>query len=207
MSLKPAWKLWIFLAIAVVVAFVLVPQLGGMLLNEHHIVSSRILLSESPENVWRAISDVASTPDWYANVVSEERLADREGHQVWRERYRNGQELILQTAESCPPYRLVRAAIERDARESWEFDLQPTATGTEVRITESGDIPNPFKRFVSRYLMGHFKAMNNYEKALALRFDEPAHIENMREVRQMAVMRSLNGTDQPCRMMSVTAAR
>jgi uncharacterized protein YndB with AHSA1/START domain len=207
MSLKPAWKLWIFLAIALVVAFVLVPQLGGMLLNEHHIISSRILLSESPENVWRAISDLAATPDWYPNVVSEERLADRNGHQVWRERYHNGQSLVLETAESCPPYRLMRAAIEGNTRESWEFDLQPTPTGTELRITESGDIPNPFMRFVSKYLMGHFKGVNNYERALALRFDQPAHIENMREVRQMPVMRSLNGTEQPCRMVSVTAAR
>ena len=84
MSPKSAWKLWIFLAIAVVVAFVLVPQLGGMLLNEHHIISSRILLNESPESVWRAISDLAATPDWYPNIVSEERLANREGHQAIR---------------------------------------------------------------------------------------------------------------------------
>ena len=113
----------------------------------------------------------------------------------------------LETVESCPPYRLVRAAIESDARESLEFDLQPTATGTELRITESGDIPNPFMRFVSKYLMGHFRAMNNYERALALRFDEPAHIENMRGARQTPVMRSLNGTEQPCRDISVAAAR
>ena len=204
MSPKPAWKLWIFLAIALVVAFVLVPQLGGMLLNEHHIISSRILLNQSPNNVWHAISDLAATPDWYPNVVSEERLADREGHQVWRERYHNGEELVLETFESCPPYRMVRAAVEGNTRESWEFDLQPTAHGTELRITENGDIPNPFKRFVSKYLMGHFRAMNNYERALALRFDEPAQIENLREVRGMAVMHSLNSTEQPCSI--VTAA-
>ena len=206
MSPKPAWKLWIYLAIAVVIAFVLVPQLGGMLLNEHHIISSRLLLNQSPENVWRAISDLAATPDWYPNVVSEERLADRDGHQVWRERYHNGQSLVLETAASCPPYRLMRASIEGNTRESWEFDLHPTANGTELLITESGDLPNPFMRFVAKYVMGHFRAMNNYERALALRFEEPARIENMREVRQTPVMRSLNGTDQPCRVV-VTAAR
>jgi len=207
MSPKSAWKLWIFLAIAVVVAFVLVPQLGGMLLNEHHIISSRILLNESPESVWRAISDLAATPDWYPNIVSEERLANREGHQVWRERYHNGQELVLGTVESCPPYRMVRAATEGSARESWEFDLQPTAMGTELRIIESGDIPSPFRRFVSKYLMGHFRAINNYQRALALRFDEPARIENIREIKQKAVMHSLNGGAQSCSMIRVTAAR
>jgi uncharacterized protein YndB with AHSA1/START domain len=205
MSPKPAWKLWIYLAIAIVVAFVLVPQLGGMLLSEHHIISSRILLNESPENVWHAISDLASTPDWYPNIVSEERLADRNGHQVWKEQYRNGQELVLETMESCPPHRLMRSAIEGNERESWEFELQPTANGSELRITESGDIPNPFKRFVSKYLMGHFRAMDNYEKALALRFEEPAHIENVREISQTPVMRSLNGAEQPCRDVSVAA--
>ena len=205
MSPKPACKLWIYLAIAIVVAFVLVPQLGGMLLSEHHIISSRILLNESPENVWRAISDLASTPDWYANIVSEERLADRNGHQVWKEQYRNGQELVLETVESCPPHRLMRAAIEGNVRESWEFELQPTKNGSELRVTESGDIPNPFKRFVSKYLMGHFRAIDNYERALALRFDEPVHIENTREVPPMPVMRSLNGTEQPCRDVKVAA--
>src|SRR5689334_17478071 len=162
MSPKPAWKLWIYLAIAVVIAFVLVPELGGMLLSEHHIISSRILLNESPESVWHAISDLASTPDWYPSVVSEERLADHHGHQVWKERYRNGQELMLETVESCPPHRLTRTAIEGNARESWDFELEPTASGTEMLITESGDIPNPFKRFVSKYVMGHFRALNNY---------------------------------------------
>lgn len=206
MSPKPAWKLWIYLGIAVVIAFVLVPQLGGMFLSQHHIISSRILLNESPESVWHAISDLAATPDWYPNVVSEERLADRDGHQVWRERYHNGQALVLETVESCPPYRMMRAAIDGNERESWEFEVQSTASGTELRITESGDIPNPFMRFVSKYVMGHFRGIENYEKALALRFDEPAHIENVREVRQTPVIRSLNGTQQPCRDVSVTAA-
>jgi len=206
MSPKPAWKLWIYLAIAVVIAFVLVPQLGGMLLSEHHIISSRIRLNESPEMVWHAISDVAATPDWYPSVLSEERLADRDGHQVWRERYHNGLALVLETVESCPPYRMMRAAVDGNERESWEFDVQPRASGTELRITESGDIPNPFMRFVSKYVMGHFRTIDNYEKALALRFDEPARIENVREVRQTPVMRSLNGTEQPCRDVRVTAA-
>jgi hypothetical protein len=47
-----------------------------------------------------------------------------------------------------------------------------------LRITENGEIRNIFFRFVSRFLMGYTKTMEDYLNALGQKFGEKIAVEN-----------------------------
>lgn len=47
--------------------------------------------------------------------------------------------------------------------------LAPSGSGTRVQITENGIVYNPLFRFVSRYLIGHTKTIDDYLHALGKR--------------------------------------
>lgn len=84
-------------------------------------------------------------------------MPSRAGIDVWQEVYADGETLILETTERVPPARLVRTIADPDAMFSgrWEYQLAPTGTGSRLTITEHGRVPNPFFRFVARFLIGH----------------------------------------------------
>jgi len=52
---------------------------------------------------------------------------------------------------------------------TWTFELQPAAQGTELNITEDGEVSNPLFRFVSRFIMGHTATIDAYLRALTAR--------------------------------------
>ncbi len=206
MGSKGGWKIWALVALGLFIGFLAVPELGGRLLSARHVVSSSVLLNETPETVWKAITDFASAPSWRNEVITEERLPDRDGHPVWKEKYRNGQRVSFETVESCAPYRLVRTMVDSEMlRERWQYELVPTKDGTELRITEVGEIPSPFMRFVSKYVMGHPGSVNSYQKALAIRFGETPHIMQSPEIQEQAQSLQANiPTTKPCGILSAS---
>lgn len=199
MESKGRWKIWALVTLGLIIGFLAVPEFGGRLLSARHVVSSSVLLNETPETVWKAITDFASAPSWSNDVIAEERLPDRDGHPVWKEKYRNGQRIAFETVEQCAPYRLVRTMVDSEKlSEQWEYELVPTKDGTELRITEVGEIPSPFMRFVSKYVMGHSGSVNSYQKALAVRFGETPQIKQSSKIKEQT--RFVSG--QPCEILS-----
>ena len=62
---------------------------------------------------------------------------------------------------------------------TWTYELTPQADGsTMLRITENGEIRNIFFRFVSRFLMGYTKTMEDYLNALGQKFGEKTTVKN-----------------------------
>jgi hypothetical protein len=60
----------------------------------------------------------------------------------------------------------------------WTFEITPAGSNTSIlEITERGEVPNPFFRFVSRFIMGHTKSIEQYMAALAGKFGEKAEFE------------------------------
>jgi hypothetical protein len=49
---------------------------------------------------------------------------------------------------------------------SWTFVLTPASNGTDVRITEDGEVYNPIFRFVTRFIMGETATIDAYLRAM-----------------------------------------
>ncbi len=167
---------WLLMSLGVVALVLAAIAVAGAFMARSHAVFRTLESKQPPEVVWAVVTDFPNTPTWHPEVKQVERLSDHEGHAVWRETYRNGYPIRLETTEATPPCRLVRAIQDEKGpfQGRWVFELTPTDAGTRLTITEHGDIANPFFRFMARVFMNPAIYLELYLKALAVKLgDEP----------------------------------
>src|SRR5262245_33939710 len=172
--LKPA--LWTAL---VLVALLDVVLLIGYRLPQDHTVSRTLASKQPPQAVWAVISNHANEPSWRPELKKVERIWDERRLAIWGGTYSNGDTLSFTTTEFEPPTRMVRAITDENIPFGgrWEYKLEPDKNGgSQLTITEYGWVKPALYRFVSKYIIGHNKTIDDYLKALAKRLGEPAQI-------------------------------
>lgn len=172
---------WSLTGIAGFLAVLIVAALIGTQLPAAHSSERAIRLDRPIDVVWDTVTDPETQALWRKDIRQIEVLPDRGGLPVWRERYRNGRSLILQTSRLERPVLLVRSVADPRApfRGEWTYRLESTPSGTRLSIRETAVIANPFFRFVSRFVLGHARATEKYLKFLAERFGEPLELETI----------------------------
>lgn len=171
---------WLLIAVAALVGIVVLMALIGALVSRDHRATSTISLRQSPDSVWKAVRDLGNITSWWPAMQKVERLPDRDGHEVWRQKL-SGFDVPIIVLESSPPRRLV-TQIDPTAGGAfggtWTYELTPDSAGTRISVTEAGWISNPIFRFMSRFLFGYYGSLDGYVKALGKRFGEtvqPTH--------------------------------
>ncbi len=162
---------WLFLVLGLVILVVAVVIAIGAMLPKQHSASRTARLKAPPEEVWRVITDVNSFPSW-RDVKRVEILPPRNGHRVWREIDRHNQTITLEAEEEIPPRRLVTRIADRNLPfgGTWTWDVASVGEGSDLTITENGEIYNPIFRFVARYILGYHATIDATLKALASRW-------------------------------------
>jgi hypothetical protein len=117
----------VMLVIGLVVA---VPFAGGAFLPVGHVASRSVTLNAPPDRVWPL-------------VMASFARGNNAG--------------AFSIAEIDQPYRLVTRVTpkERFFGGTWTYDLVPVATGTQLTITERGEIYQPAFRFLARFVFGY----------------------------------------------------
>lgn len=155
----------LLLAAAAIAGLLGISILIGAVLPRTFTATRAATYAKPPAEVWRVITDFAATPGWRPGVKKAERGTDLAGKPIWHETFRNDMRLSLVTEESIRPKRLVRRIFgERlPFTGRWIFELSSAAGGgTRIVLTEEGDVPNPFYRFVSKVVMGHDRHLDKY---------------------------------------------
>jgi len=174
---------WALLVAGILVGIAAVIVIIGAILPKGHVVTRAARFRQTPATVWQAITDVDRFPSWRPGVTSVERLPDHDGHLTWLER--GGHDAI--------PYELVESAapvgnstgrmVTRIADPklpfggTWTLDVIAADGGTMLRITERGEVYNPVFRFMSRFVFGQTKSMEDYLNALGKKFGETVSIQ------------------------------
>jgi hypothetical protein len=164
----------VYIALGLVAILVAIVLIGGALLPVKHQAIRRAKYNQPMLSLWSALD---GPQDWRG--VTVETLPDRNGHRMWRETADRNvitYELIENTA---PVKRVTRIADQKlPFGGTWTYQLSPTAAGTELRITEDGEVYNPIFRFVSRYIMGHTATIDKTLRALGAKFGETTVVED-----------------------------
>ena len=137
----------------------------GFALPQDHVATRTVTLNRPIADVWATITDVESFPRW-RSAVSRVDVLGQEPRQ-WREHGSDGT-LTFRIVESQPPSRLVSEIADTDLPFGgrWIYELKASGPGTELTITEQGQVYNPIFRFVSRFVMGHTATIDAYLRDL-----------------------------------------
>jgi hypothetical protein len=161
------WLWTVLLTLAVAVA----AMAGiGALLPQSHSVTRSAHFNQPPEAVWEVI---AGPPTWRSDVRNFEVLAPRNGNRTWKELDAHGNAVIDEAIEETPPFRLVsRLADSGRSSVYWIDEITPEPDGCTLRITENAEIPNPFHRFLSRFVFGDTAGIDGLFSALRAKFGD-----------------------------------
>jgi hypothetical protein len=155
-------------AVAVLVVLALIVVAVGYALPVAHVASSLASVPQAPDEVFATLSDVAHFADWRGDVTRVDVLSV--GPLRWREHGSNG-DITFVVVESVRPFHLVTRIDDKSLPfgGSWSYDLAPNGAGTNVTITERGEVYNPVFRFMSRFVFGHTATMEAFLAALGKR--------------------------------------
>lgn len=161
---------WVLLGLAAIASVVGGVALIGWLLPVEHTATRRRRFAVSPEVLWQMIVHAEAFPAWRSTVRRVERLSD--GRDGWIEEGENGPiTLVVQRAEAPRLLALKIADGTLPFGGTWTYTLEPADGGTDLTITEDGEVYNPIFRFASRYMFGHDATIAAYfadlEKKLA----------------------------------------
>lgn len=144
----------------------------GWRLPESHEASVEREYAHAPERVFQEIATPTEYPKWRSGVQKVELLPESETDRLRRfTEYTLGDEMTYVIEESVPGQRFVTTIEGKDLPYggSWIYELSQSARGTTLRITEEGEVYNPFFRFVSRFIMGHTRGLERFHSDLEKR--------------------------------------
>jgi uncharacterized protein YndB with AHSA1/START domain len=185
--MRPAmrWILWSITLFMLLMGAVVIA--GGLVAREHQITRT-VALAAPPAAVFAAIADLEAMPAWRPEVSRVERVPVPDDQDGLLPTYRalgvRGA-VTWTVVEARPPARLT-LRIEGAGpgfEGTWVFDVASASNvasvsdggsasdvasaGTQLTITERGEIENPLFRFLSRFVVGYGNGLDAYLAALS----------------------------------------
>ena len=162
---------WLLVVLAVVVVIIVVIITIGFALPKRHTAAVRARYSQPRDSLYGAIVDVESGPSWRTgmkrvDVMKREPL-------TWKETASWG-ELTMVMDEAVPSTRVVSRIADESGGFGgvWTYEIAGDANGSVLTITEDGEVFSPVFRFMSKFVFGHYKALETYARDLGRRFGE-----------------------------------
>ena len=162
--------LWI---IGVLVSLVALVFVTGLMLPKTHTASVRAYYNQPPRQIFDAILDVEHAPSWRTGLDSVRILSGDMRPLKWQEISSFGtMTYVLEEVE--PPVRLVSriADTTQGFGGKWTYEIQPATDGSVVVITENGQVNNPLFRFMSRFVFGHYRTLEQFARDLGRKFGQ-----------------------------------
>jgi hypothetical protein len=168
---------WVLLALGAVVLLIGLVALVGAALPVRHHATRKARFRVAPEALYTVI---AGPPDWRSGAKRFGALPDKDGRRQWWEEDNHGQRITYEVVDDVAAKRLVVRIADRNLPYggTWSYDVAPvTGGGSELRISEDGEIYNVIYRFVSRFFLGYTATMEGYLRDLGAKFGQPVQIE------------------------------
>jgi hypothetical protein len=155
----------LLIIVAALVLLILIVVVTGALLPKRHVSSRSAHFNASAEQLFALI---AGSQTWRPDVAKCEEVPDSSGRHLQLETSRRGETITYELLAIDPPHSIQRkiATPNLPYSGSWSFVLSPASNGTDVRITEDGEIYNPIFRFVTRFIMGETATLDAYLRAM-----------------------------------------
>jgi hypothetical protein len=166
------WALWIVIALAAIAGIV---ALIGSRLPKGHAATRTTKVKLPPDALYTLLSDVDNYKTWRPDVKKVERLPDRDGRPAWVEDTSTGKIPLFFERMERPSLLVGRIADPTLAfGGTWTYRITPATDGSELSITEDGEVYNPIFRFMARFVFGHTATMDAFIKHLQAKVTQSA---------------------------------
>jgi hypothetical protein len=156
--------IWIVYILVGLVGLVAAMALIGALLPRDHTAMRSATFARSPDDVWRALTDLDAQPRWRSGVARIETLSPTS----FREHGRNGAIAYAIDEDRAPSSGAAARRVTRIADDKlpyggrWIFELVADGAGSRLTITEEGFIKNPIFRFMSKTVFSTTKTLERF---------------------------------------------
>ena len=154
----------IVIIVAVIVLVIAVVYLVGYFMPVKHQAIYTVKLKSAPPAVWTVITDRHHFPVWRKGL----KKAEVHDQKRWTEI--SGDGTIDYEEDSAIPNQIMVTRIANKNLPfggSWTFELKPDNGGTQLTITENGEVYNPIFRFMSKYVFGHTATIRQFANDLS----------------------------------------
>ena len=153
----------IILAVAVFISLsAVVAYLYGSSLPEERSISRSIFVNASPETVYDLAVDAKGQSSWRQDVSNITMSPDNKS---WVEHTKQG-DIKFEITDANPPHTFSLDLQGRIFRGKWIGNFISSNSGTEVSLTETITIKNPFFRLLSKVMKFTEKFMDTYAREL-----------------------------------------
>lgn len=155
------------LGVSVGATLVFIVVLVGAMLPKGHSVSRTVQVPLEPDALFTRLSDVSRYQSWRPDVSSLQRLPDKHGMPAWIEE--TGHTKIPMRFERMERPSLLVARIDSNDLPfggAWTYRIAPSPGGSQLTITEDGEVSNVIFRFMSRFVFGHYATMDGFLRNL-----------------------------------------
>jgi hypothetical protein len=168
---------WILMALGAVALLAGLVALVGAALPLRHHATRMARFRVSPPALYAVI---AGPPDWRTDVKRYGALPDKDRRRQWWEEDRHAQKITYELVEDIAAKRLAVRIADRKLPfgGTWSFDIAPAPDGgSQLRITEDGEIYNVIFRFMARFFFGYATSIEGYLRDLGAKFSQTVQIE------------------------------
>jgi len=148
------------LSIAVLLTVVV---LAGLTIPKGHRASRTATLAAPPETVFSTLSDFIRYPEWRSDVKAM--VVDGQGG-VGTVIYEHGPRgaIPFRVETHVPPSRLVMRVADPALPfgGTWTYELRPSGSGTELTLTEDGEVSNPIFRVMRKLFFSPHGTIDTY---------------------------------------------
>jgi hypothetical protein len=168
------WVLWILGGLVVAVGIV---AAVGAMLPVRHVATRKARYQVDPDALYAIL---VGPPDWRPDVKAFGDATGENGTRRWWEADSHGKKVTFEQVAAQPGKRLEVRIADKGLPfgGTWTYDIAPVAGGgSELRITEDGEVYNVIFRFVSKFVMGHHSSIEAFLKNLGAKLGQPVEIE------------------------------
>lgn len=137
----------------------------GMYLPLEHETYRSVTIAAPRAEVFKAILDYQSLPQWYRGVTAVEPLPSENGDQCYSEIHGNDRARVCEHIVAQGK-NLIDRIKEKDFQGTWTYELEAiNANTTHLTTTERGKISSPWARFTT-YFFGLGSEVNKFHEDL-----------------------------------------
>jgi polyketide cyclase/dehydrase/lipid transport protein len=166
-------KKWLLYILAGLVGLIALAFAIGAMLPKGHTASRAVRFQPKPAELFAIVSDFAKYPEWRTGVTRVDVEGPVGTGTIIREHGANGT-IPYRIEVFEPPSKILTRIADSSLAfgGTWTFEVFPNDAGSELVLTENGEIYNPIFRLLGKFFFSPYETIDTYMADLKKKLGE-----------------------------------